>query len=217
MNTMNEGWSDQVTSFFLLPVNPLHIKSVLAMNKTQFFRHVSVSEYLYAYLWDCWLKYSVIKSEGKVSHVPEILGFEIYDDKILIKFDGGTEEIPLEEFYDRDAEPFYIWWSVIYFDGPISGICERDGEKFWFTVDAMEYNEPYLRQYAVYKLTDEDVRKEQYWQTLWLIHIKCSNDLNPWYTNFSKNIPVRDYDSTRIQYGVFDQSHFIPNSGRKPK
>lgn len=72
-------------------------------------------------------------------------------------------------------------WHHGYWDGPISGVCEYNGQKCWFEqidefhdkysdYDDDDFSAPWYRRYLVHKLTDEQFHeilvRHQKWQRM---------------------------------------------------
>jgi hypothetical protein len=83
------------------------------------------------------------------------------DNMMHFEWDGGTEEVPLTEFYDdEDEQPdLEMWWHSNYWDGPLSGMAKYNGEWVWFDcIEEDDYNGD--RIFALYRLTEEQLKGE---------------------------------------------------------
>jgi len=89
------------------------------------------------------------------------------DEMVFRWHDSGEERVPLSVFIsDHDEQPdLKMLWHSGYYDGPLSGMAEYNGEMVWFQCN---WSYPPIedihniietdshRRYALYRLSDED-------------------------------------------------------------
>lgn len=152
----------------------------MEMTKVELFRGYLRQHNLEMFIWDRWMDWrceqagvSGIKGTGNdkwhevLYSMPE--HFDWYPntrDRVMeFSWKEGDEKkketVPLTEFYDdEDEQPdLKMLWHADYWDGPLSGMAELDGEPLWFSVVyGNDEEDDYLdyRQYALYRMTDEE-------------------------------------------------------------
>lgn len=137
------------------------------MKKTDFIRAYYKLDSMESHIWDRWVDWRCKQAginprtddyHSILSSIPEHFSWTPYreEGKVVITWDGGKKEIPLEEFVDDlDEQPkLTMLWHAGYYDGPLSGMADLDGEMVWF--DLEEENDDRYRTFNLYRLTDEE-------------------------------------------------------------
>lgn len=61
-------------------------------------------------------------------------------------------------------------WSLDWYDGPLSGLCECQGKKYWFYfADDLGYN----WAYTLHELPPEQLTDAEHWRNLLVEKISC--------------------------------------------
>ena len=124
------------------------------MNKTQFWRELRVRDNIASHVWFAWA--DMWQEANKPGYPPELFDFDVTGDHVTVRHENGTAEIPLDKLYSVDTEPYTILWELNRWDGPLSGVCERDGKRYYFDTHEWEHdNSFYMRRYNIYELPDD--------------------------------------------------------------
>ena len=140
------------------------------MKKKDFFRTSFKLDRMETHIWDRWVDWRC-KRDGvdtrsdeylDVLHsMPEHISWSpsYIDGFVTISWDGGKDEVPLDQFVDDlDEQPdLTMLWHANYYDGPLSGMAELDGEMVWFEIH--DEDDQGYRIFGVYSL-DEENKKE---------------------------------------------------------
>lgn len=147
------------------------------MKKTELYNLQHQIHSLDITIWDDWVDWRMKNAgvtrplrkdqedlyEEVLSHIPEIYDWEIEKDHLRFTWvngngDGQEELVPLSVFVDDlDEQPdLTMLWHSNYYDGPLSGVAEYNGEMVWFDCeDYGDWGDDKVRSYALYRLTDE--------------------------------------------------------------
>lgn len=146
------------------------------MKKTTLFNQSMRADNLRSFIFDRWFDWRC-RQEGAertkdggwmdvIGKMPNHFDWNPWsEDRTMmeISWDGGKELVPLTEFYDdhEDQPDLRMLWHEGYWDGPLNGVAELDGEMVYFDLkgcddpddddDSMDY-----RRYAVYRMTEEE-------------------------------------------------------------
>lgn len=104
-----------------------------------------------------------------------------------------SEDVPLSVFYDDHEQPdLKMIWHSGFWDGPLSGLAEYNGEKVWF--DCVEDVDNQIRRYAVYRLSTEELR-----------------EVERNHKRFEKMVGYHcNHDETHKEYGDVEKWKFCP-------
>lgn len=141
------------------------------MKKTELFKEWLVMKSIDSFVHDRWFDWrcqqaNVKRNKDDTERWVEILHgmpgtydwHPIAHENIMrFTWDGGTEDVPLTEFYDDEKHQpnLEMWWHTNYYDGPLSGMAKYDGEWVWF--DCSEEDDYGDRKFALYQLTEEQI------------------------------------------------------------
>jgi len=118
-----------------------------------------------SFMWDRWYDWRARKkSMPEDAYPPEHVTIRFQPDEVVFEYGSGQEIVPLSEFFDiededEDEEPdLRMLWHCDYYDGPLSGMAEYEGEMVWFQC----CNDPVdgLRLFKLYRLSPEQIEAE---------------------------------------------------------
>jgi len=98
--------------------------------------------------------------------------------RLMKKYLRVKEADSLNKLDKIDRHEVKLLWANEWWDGPISGMLMYRGEKCWFQLfidpDDPEV-EKFPRQYLVIELSNDQLKEEEYWQTLFLEMVGSNN------------------------------------------
>ena len=127
-----------------------------------------------------------------------------YCDRLIVRYDseniqirlknGELLDIPMDELFTEDDRPdLKMLWHVDYYDGPLSGIAEYQGERVWFAIVQLHDEEPLVPEcmFGLYRLTSEELNFEevshQRFRDLVGSHTDYGEEYQPFTSNTKKN------------------------------
>ncbi len=203
------------------------------IDKKEFFRLLGAKNNIDSYLF--WMFHYWYQKEhdtkGPFYKIVEVIEYP-NEESITLRFDNDEDAeytIPLSFMHDKDdTPPITMLWYSNYYDGPLDGLAEFEGERVWFHCVEMEDNPFQMRRFSLYKMSADDLAYEDKWHKLFneLVGYHCDygiddND-NPKTTEeqHDEYFRLSDEDDRKIKkkeytenecLGTFDES-FI---GRK--
>ena len=148
------------------------------MRKTKLFQASMRADNIRSFIFDRWFDWKC-KQEGAertkdggwldvIGKMPNHFDWNPWtEDRTMmeITWDGGKELVPLTVFYDdhEDQPDLRMLWHEGYWDGPLDGVAELDGEMVYFDMakdedyDEEDYEDMGdYRRYRVFRMTEEE-------------------------------------------------------------
>lgn len=126
----------------------------------------------HSFMWDRWY-YWRTKKKGmpEDSYPPEHVMIQFRPDEVVFEYGSGQETVPLSEFFDNEDEQpdLRMLWHSEYWDGPLSGMAEYNGEMVWFECCNDSFDG--LRLFKLYRLSPEQIRSETKRHELFRKHV----------------------------------------------
>lgn len=107
--------------------------------------------------------------------------------------------LPFEEYGDGPGQ-IAIEYITDWWDGPLSGVCfRRHGKRYFFSILEYETDDRPKRRYAMFALTEKQIKDQDYWHQLFLDKIK--NRPNDTLEQHKKNFytPYNEYNFEPVQ------------------
>jgi hypothetical protein len=90
----------------------------------------------------------------------------IFNDVVSVK--DGYRMLP----QIPSASVRFLWHSA-YCDGPLDGLLELQGKKYWYTkCDENDTDEGWYRRFLIVEVTEEQLAEEERWQKLFQQHVR---------------------------------------------
>jgi len=178
------------------------------MKKTELFTAWHVMDTIDMWVWDRWIDWRLTQAgipRRNVNHerwsevvdsVPAHYDWRprISEGVMHFEWDGGTEDVPLTQFYDdeKDQPDLVMWWHCGYYDGPLSGMAKYNGE--WVYFSCIEETDDGDRIFALHELTEEQVKNEiaQYFA--------FRRDVSDWCDHHPEIMSIPRDESTQKQF-----------------
>ncbi len=140
------------------------------MKKTEFYRLAGAFWRLKGHIFDYWMNWREKQYKDKRIFLYDKFNIDYIDKTVEISYknpDTGEDAIdiiPISHFlYDKEPEPVItmLWYSN-YHDGPLSGLAEYSGEKYWFDMVQNDHDTLFhIRTFGLYKLSLEELETEE--------------------------------------------------------
>ena len=66
-----------------------------------------------------------------------------------------------------------LLWHSDYWDGPLSGLLEYEGKKYWYAkCDENDADESWYRRFLTIELSEEQIAEEEHWHKLFQQHVR---------------------------------------------
>ena len=158
------------------------------MKKVDLIDKLGARDRLECHIYDRWFwwKEDQIGREAALEKDPVSFYMDWQEKVMIFRFEDGTKETcPLTQFYDdEDEQPdLTMLWHNGYYDGPLSGVAEYNGNKVYFDC-IEEVDETGARIYGLYELSPEDIEYEEHWHNLFRDMVGCHTDYGDKYAKF---------------------------------
>ena len=209
------------------------------MKKTDLFKQSLRADHMRSFIFDRWFDWRC-RQEGAertkdggwmdvIGKMPNHFDWNPWsEDRSMmeITWDGGKELVPLTEFYDDlDEQPdLRMLWHEGYWDGPLDGVAELDGEMVYFTMKGanLDEEEDYMdyRRYAVYRMTEEEKVHKLKSHRMFQTHVGRHCDYGEGFRDYGSDekpewMPDRMWRMWRTI--LFRKFYFWPNGFRKAR
>lgn len=194
------------------------------MKKAELYDVHMKNNHMESFIWDRWFAWKEkqagveYKDEGwsaLLHSMPEITNWRPNErDQTMTIFwcENGEEQhedVPLSEFYDDEQPDLEMLWHSNYYDGPLSGMAEYNGEYVWF--NCTEEDDYGTRIFALHRLSEEDRQLLFFQHEMWRKYIGNHCDHHPdMYADYTGDGDFKRYEEIKKTFRKVD-----PTKGEK--